>query len=61
MIQDSSTLVQYYDDLLTYTEGNVSDVAEELKTRGVSLCILATPTILHSLATPTTMCGKVNL
>ncbi|XP_065916627.1 mitoguardin 2-like [Dysidea avara] len=33
--RDSSTLVQYYDDLLDYTEENVCDVSEELKMRGV--------------------------
>jgi len=36
MIQDSNTLIQYYDDLLNYTEDNVSDVSDELKMRGVS-------------------------
>lgn len=36
--QDTSTLIQHYDDLLDYTENNISDVVEELKQRGV-LCM----------------------
>ena len=33
--QDTSTLVQHYDNLLDYTENNVPDIMEELKERGV--------------------------
>lgn len=33
--QDTSAVVQYYNDLLDYTENNVSDVIMELKQRGV--------------------------
>ena len=33
--QDTTTLVQHYNELLDYTENNVPDVIEELKQRGV--------------------------
>lgn len=36
--QDTSTLVQHYDELLDYAENNVPDVVEELKQRGVIVC-----------------------